>query len=158
MDRPATTEADGAALCLSCALCCDGTLFGGAPLEPDEVEPAVRAGLRVFRSDFEQPCAALRGCSCSIYEARPRACRKFECRLLARGGPLEPRLAVVGRVRELLGRLQELGLSPEDFDGPVAPDAAELHAELMDLLGNFGRAGSSEPRGADPCAPSGRTP
>jgi Fe-S-cluster containining protein len=75
-------------LCTRCGLCCDGTLFA-------DVELAGRAeaeGLEVLGLEIEdddtpapllvQPCAALRGRKCGIYEHRPGCCRTFECRLL----------------------------------------------------------------------------
>jgi Fe-S-cluster containining protein len=111
-------------LCQSCGLCCDGSLFGRATLEPEERGPARKNRLRVLdhTSAFEQPCSALvtvetpsgAGRSCSIYLERPLSCRRFTCRLYERhrreGGPLEPRLEAVRRVRQLLADLPE-GLS-----------------------------------------------
>ncbi|HEX4512912.1 MAG TPA: YkgJ family cysteine cluster protein [Polyangiaceae bacterium] len=98
------------ALCRSCGLCCDGSLFGRVPLAPSEVPSARKVGLRVIASEksFEQPCNALgQDRACAIYRARPAACRSFTCRLLGtharEGGALEPRLAIVRRTRELLG-------------------------------------------------------
>jgi hypothetical protein len=109
-------EADLATLCRSCGLCCDGSLFGCVPLEPEEVLGARRVHLQVLPrgNAFEQPCSALATLgaerTCSIYEGRPRACRAFTCRLYERhrrdGGPLEARLESVRRVRALLGLLE----------------------------------------------------
>jgi hypothetical protein len=99
-------------------------------LEASEIERA-RRRLRVIASgaSFEQPCAALVGDAergspgpdafgartCAIYDERPRACARFTCRLYERhrseGGPLEPRLAAVRRVRELVARVD-----PSDLD------------------------------------------
>ena len=96
-------------LCRSCALCCDGSLFGRVPLAPDEVAHARKVRLRVIANgkSFEQPCAALaRDLSCTIHPTRPAACRSFTCRLFGaharEGGDLEPRLAIVRRARALL--------------------------------------------------------
>jgi Fe-S-cluster containining protein len=122
-------DSDLELLCQSCSLCCDGSLFGRVDLEPDEVEPARRRGLRVIQSGraFEQPCTALAsegpsGRSCSVYEARPLSCRRFTCRLYERhrleGGPIEERLAVVARARALIALAREGG----------------DHAELQQLL------------------------
>jgi uncharacterized protein len=150
-------ESDLATLCQSCGMCCDGSLFGVARLEPDEVSGARKNRLPVLDSErgFHQPCPALapvgdtgegqRGCS--IYEERPRACRSFTCRLLARfareGGPLEPRMAAVRRVRELVAFLDSTGLRPPDFDGERAggSPAADAFTELMACLErDFARA------------------
>lgn len=67
-------------LCLSCGLCCDGTLFRRVPLEPGE---GARLGARVRLSDEDgslvQPCRALSERRCGVYEDRPAVCRKFRC-------------------------------------------------------------------------------
>jgi hypothetical protein len=104
------------ALCRSCGLCCDGSLFGCVTLEPEELHGARKNRLRVLQrgNAFEQPCTALstldEGCACSVYPERPTACRSFTCRLYDRhrreGGPLDVRLEAVRRVRRLLGLLE----------------------------------------------------
>jgi hypothetical protein len=147
----AAAEGDLAILCQSCGLCCDGSLFGRVDLAPEEVEPARRRGLRVFHDarGFEQPCAALASAGpgpgyrrCSIYDERPRACRRFVCRLYDRhrreGGPVEGRLRVVRRLRSLVRDLEASGLSPADFDAGPLPRAAEsalqAYRELTRML------------------------
>jgi Fe-S-cluster containining protein len=110
-------------LCTRCGLCCDGSLFG-------DVELASRAeatrlellGLDVEDDDSAgglllQPCAALRGTRCGVYQHRPGCCRTFECRLLkdVRCGaiPVEDarrRIAdAVTRARRVRGLLAKLG-------------------------------------------------
>jgi uncharacterized protein len=148
-------------LCQSCGLCCDGSLFGRAGLSPEEVSRARKNGLHVLDNAecFEQPCRALASSGaaldgnrvCSIYGERPRSCRTFTCRLHERhrieGGPLEPRLAAVRRVRELAEHLKAHGLRPDDFD-PKRSDrrkpsaqAKAAFAELMKRLEeDFARA------------------
>jgi Fe-S-cluster containining protein len=117
---PTGTDRDLEALCKSCGLCCDGSLFGRVTLERGEVRVARTHHLRVLqregdrRDAFEQPCSALsrrdEGCACAIYTERPRSCRSFTCRLYDQhrreGGPLEVRLEVVRRVRALLRLLE----------------------------------------------------
>jgi Fe-S-cluster containining protein len=140
-------EGDLATLCQSCGLCCDGSLFGRVDLGPDEVEPMRKRRLRITDGGrtFEQPCAALTSGEtavktdvrvCSIYDQRPSSCHRFVCRLYDRhereGGPLEPRLAAVRRVRELVAALESHGLAPAEF--------AELTKRLED---DFARARSS---------------
>jgi hypothetical protein len=126
---PSGDGADLARLCQSCGMCCDGSLFGRVRLAPEEVEGARRRGLRVLPSggSLEQPCAALvtspSGAGptriCSAYDERPQSCRAFACRLYERhrreGGPLDDRLAVVRRVRELLASLEGLRLGPDAY-------------------------------------------
>ena len=74
-------------LCVNCALCCDGTLFGDVELPPTEdVERLRRLGLglrrRGDRVKLPQPCRALDGCRCGVYDERPVNCARFECLLL----------------------------------------------------------------------------
>jgi Uncharacterised protein family (UPF0153). len=78
----------GEQLCLSCGLCCDGTLFDLVKLEAsDDVAKVKRLGLpvkisrgRVPVARFPQPCAALcEDCTCRLYADRPWQCRAFEC-------------------------------------------------------------------------------
>lgn len=138
-------------LCQSCGLCCDGSLFGRVDLEAEEVEPARRNRLRVIDSGraFEQPCAALVPLDvsaeaprrvCSLYEDRPASCRRFVCRLYERfrrgGGPLEPHLAAVRRVRRLLAAIEIEGRlrTPELVD--------ELARRVED---DFGRGAETAP-------------
>jgi uncharacterized protein len=143
-----------ASLCQSCGMCCDGSLFERVVLQPGEVEAARRNRLRVLGSGkgFEQRCDALGEPGplgerrCTIYGERPLSCRNFTCRLYARhrvgGGPIEPGLAAVRRVRELVASLEAAGLTPADFegDGSKSP-AATMFAELMQRLGDdFARA------------------
>jgi hypothetical protein len=115
-------DAELEALCRSCGLCCDGSLFGRVPLEPSEVPIARKNRLPVLErgNAFEQPCSALRAQgddhACSAYSDRPRACRAFTCRLYDRhrreGGPLDARLDEVREVRALLRLLE----TPRDED------------------------------------------
>lgn len=85
-------------LCLSCGLCCDGSIFADVKLLPNEsadrllslglplrpqIPPARKVPVSsVKRWRFTQPCAALEHCSCRIYASRPQYCREFECLLL----------------------------------------------------------------------------
>ncbi len=97
---------DASELCQRCGLCCDGTLFTRTPLLPDEAE---RLADRALPADgtrapgLAQPCAALEDTRCTIYEARPTACRRFECLLhgaLVEGEvDLDEALAVVAEAR-----------------------------------------------------------
>ena len=71
-------------ICLSCGLCCDGTLIGFVELEEKEV-PAIREIMEIEEENneniFLQPCDKY--CNgCSIYEDRPANCIKFKCGLL----------------------------------------------------------------------------
>lgn len=108
-------------LCLSCGMCCDGTLFDGVQLEPTDDGPGLKAlGLPVKVSRgrtpiarFAQPCAAL--CadqSCRVYRARPYQCRVFECGVFRKAKSGEMDLAAAARVvrkgRRLADQVREL--------------------------------------------------
>lgn len=71
------------ALCKSCGLCCDGTLFERVELEPDEPALfAVDALLRQRGTQFlSLPCPEHRAGCCSVYERRPVTCAQFTCKL-----------------------------------------------------------------------------
>lgn len=140
--------AELASLCRACGMCCDGSLFGAVDLARGEADVARRRGLRLLASEtaFEQPCAALvphgpaapaptsGARECSMYDERPRSCRRFTCRLYERhlreGGPLGERLATVRRARALVARAE----GPE---GPTAwpspADPALTADELREL-------------------------
>src|SRR5262245_20222594 len=87
--RPDVTSL-GVRLCLSCGLCCDGTLFRDVELQAaDDLSRRAMADVLdathlnlAQKSKWPQPCAAL--CAdlrCQIYADRPSRCRDFECEL-----------------------------------------------------------------------------
>ncbi len=98
-------------LCRACGFCCDGTIYTCVPVD---AEDATRLHLDVVdgAGRLVQPCDHLRGTSCAIYEARPKACARYRCRLLERldAGEvdLEVALARVEKVKRLRGSLEEL--------------------------------------------------
>lgn len=74
-------------LCVTCGLCCDGTLFSFVPLRDADTRTTQGAQFELReRNDgklsFKQPCPELSKQGCGIYERRPAACRKFSCRVL----------------------------------------------------------------------------
>lgn len=126
-------------LCLACGLCCDGVLFKDVELQESD-DPArysalglplqVRRDRRDGRSgaagsrtiiSSPQPCAALLGCRCTLYPARPTQCRQFDCALLLRlrRGELEEAEALRciqetrQRAQSVLRLFRELG-DPDD--------------------------------------------
>lgn len=71
-------------LCLSCGLCCDGTMFENVELGPGEAERLEgRVSLSADRKLLRQGCRALEGCKCGVYEDRPQKCREFSCVILS---------------------------------------------------------------------------
>src|SRR5262245_48914366 len=103
---------DGSELCLRCGLCCDGTLFMRADLEPGEEEFAESLGLAVQPGrggepgNFQLPCTAFIDGRCSVYErGRPARCGSYRCNLLRRyvdgTNALDEVLPIVHLVRSL---------------------------------------------------------
>ncbi|MDG1475687.1 MAG: YkgJ family cysteine cluster protein [Vicingaceae bacterium] len=73
-------------LCLSCLLCCNGTLIGFVQLEREEI-PALKDILEIEEDSngdgvFLQACNNLCDKGCTIYDKRPKQCRSFNCKLL----------------------------------------------------------------------------
>jgi len=89
MDLPPNSipTPNGSNLCLECALCCDGSIFPKARLQPQDLEFARSLGLTLNETGdtpaFDQPCHLLHGKACSIYDReRPQVCGTFRCELL----------------------------------------------------------------------------
>src|SRR5512143_2378157 len=110
-----TSHSPAETLCLSCGMCCSGTLHNWTNLQPQERSQARQLGLDVFtRRDgtvaFRQPCAAFEDPICTIYTHRPQACREYVCPLLKRlmDGEisLEPALSHTRQARQLIASLQ----------------------------------------------------
>jgi uncharacterized protein len=87
-------EDDARVPCDGCTACCTASQF--IVIEPDEVDtlahisrevvfpaPRLPRGFMVLAYDARGHCAMLEDGGCSIYEHRPRACRTYDCRLLA---------------------------------------------------------------------------
>lgn len=110
-------------LCLDCGLCCNGVLFDLVKLQPGDNARALGAlGLKIKkREHFPQPCSALHGVTCQIYESRPTRCRLFECRqfkLVAEGSITESEArARIDDVRDRVKKLESL-LTQHPDDNP----------------------------------------
>ncbi|WP_439883068.1 YkgJ family cysteine cluster protein [Pontibacter sp. MBLB2868] len=75
---------DSSNLCLSCGLCCEGTVIGFVQLDQEEL-PQIKKLMDIEEAYgigfFLQPCAKF--CNgCTIYANRPKQCAKFKCGLL----------------------------------------------------------------------------
>jgi Fe-S-cluster containining protein len=83
---------DSSSICLSCGLCCDGTLIGFVQLDREEL-PRVREIMAieeaVGQGFFVHPCSQLCGTSCQVYADRPKQCAAFQCGLLKKVGTSE---------------------------------------------------------------------
>ena len=64
-------------LCLSCGLCCDGSLFWAVPVAEGTPPPAPLDAEGYLR----QPCPCFNG-ACTVYADRPAGCRDFTCHVL----------------------------------------------------------------------------
>jgi uncharacterized protein len=78
-------EPDLSSICISCGMCCDGTLFSRAKIWNDEDEQLAKSlDLDVFTHTdevkyFKLPCHHFKSC-CTIYDQpRPITCSKFFC-------------------------------------------------------------------------------
>ena len=84
MPHPSESAAppDAARLCLDCGLCCNGVLFDRVYLQRGDIPKALTSqGLKIKKGQwFNQPCTALCGTLCRLYQDRPARCRLFECR------------------------------------------------------------------------------
>lgn len=91
--------------CGECDACCRSGMF--IHVEPDEVEalrripkalrfpaPGRPKGHVVLPYDADGRCPMLTDAGCSIYEHRPRTCRRFDCRVFAAAG-MEPEQPLV---------------------------------------------------------------
>lgn len=74
-------------LCLSCGMCCTGTVYDDAQLDTNEVTAAASAGFTTCSpatggEGFALPCHYLDGKACTIYDKwRPKVCSSYFCRL-----------------------------------------------------------------------------
>ncbi|MBL4668634.1 MAG: YkgJ family cysteine cluster protein [Flavobacteriales bacterium] len=76
---------DSSNICLSCGLCCDGTLIGFVQVERKEI-PMLK-GLLNIEEDSTGDGVFLHPCNnycdgCTIYSKRPKQCAKFNCGLV----------------------------------------------------------------------------
>jgi len=116
--RPATavTGADESRLCLSCGMCCSGTVFSTISLDGDEPDQAEQAGFTLVPDPEDgsigaaQPCPQLEGTACRLYGGwRPRACGGYACKVLdgLRGGALstEEAMAQIAGIKARMAKL-----------------------------------------------------
>ncbi len=134
-------------LCSRCGLCCDGSLFQYAPVEPEESDRLRRRGLPIesdgSRLRLRQPCPARGVSGCGVYTDRPASCAKFRCELLgalSRGElPMELAERRARETREAVDRLRaSVGATSEPLfaaasriaRGPDTPESVGVRSEL----------------------------
>ena len=125
MQDGARSQADLSNLCLSCGLCCQGTLHDLVPLDDDELERAARLRLPLFESPlrlaFRLPCPRLEDRRCTVYAERPRTCATYTCAVLRAYGAGEidepTALSRIERLREQSAHVART------TDGPTREEA-----------------------------------
>ena len=140
---------NGSDLCTHCALCCDGSLFWIAQLQPRELENVNELGMSVSSNrenpGFILPCHLLVEKKCSIYTnpKKPKTCGEFKCKLLnrylARDVDLQTALATVQNARDSLAVLQRN--SPIKNDQPMTLRNIQLANIFLFSLSKEERAG-----------------
>lgn len=137
-------------LCLSCGMCCDGTLFNVAAVTLEEAARLEgRVNLSENRLRIRQPCPALqRDNGCAVYTERPHACRHFRCTVLQQleRGQLSEAEAHES-IAEVLARRRALAQLVHAERPQLAVTLAERQVtegsatdELKDALGKLQRA------------------
>jgi Fe-S-cluster containining protein len=120
-----TPESLSSSLCAQCGFCCNGVIFADVHLQSGDDVGRLRKllALRERRGSkpglpgFCQPCSALDGVLCRIYQERPQHCRHFECLLFQKvrenrtGLPAALRTVKTSQrlVERILGLLRDLG-------------------------------------------------
>jgi hypothetical protein len=115
-------------LCLSCGMCCNGTLFNYAPLNDGEHETVVRleissrSEVAKDKTSFSLPCSRLDGARCTCYgEGRPAICGDYACKLLVSlvdgTTPFAEAQKLVIRTREISDRVRKQLESEVENDG-----------------------------------------
>jgi len=72
--------------CESCTACCRGTLRA-VVIHPDEnharweTKPLGDLGYRILANEENGDCVYITDAGCSIWEDRPRDCRRYDCRV-----------------------------------------------------------------------------
>ncbi len=127
-------------------MCCDGTLFDHAPVTAEEAErlrgtPVILAVDSEKKPVLRQPCGALKGKCCSVYDRRPAACRSFRCNVLR---AVEDGTFTLyegqARIDTLKALAQEAGLSLQN--GPLLKQVVFLawqgtRSDALDRIGEL---------------------
>jgi hypothetical protein len=118
-DADGSMNSSSQSLCLTCGLCCDGTIFSSVQLKSDdEIIPLKAVGINIVPDSdsnrFKLPCAAHKNCTCTVYSNRPQDCRTYRCELLKRFErddiSHEAALEIINRVVSLKNEVKALAL------------------------------------------------
>jgi uncharacterized protein len=132
------------ALCPSCSMCCNGVLFADVRLQrKDDPQVLRKLGFSLEKHGsgqrFCQPCNALQGGLCTIYQSRPSRCGAFECRLLKNvyTGKKAPRAALklIQQTRKQAEKIESLlgQLGNKSMDQPISRRFHEVMSQPWDL-------------------------
>jgi hypothetical protein len=125
------SAADGSSLCLSCGLCCDGSLLRDVRVYPDERPAALGLRLTLIddgtRLSFALPCPLFKDNRCSVYDERPRSCRAFRCGLLRK---LDRGEITLERARQIVSTTRQLLLEERASSGNGI-ETARLNVYLL---------------------------
>lgn len=130
-------------LCAACGMCCNGVLFHGMAVQPeDQLRALLAKGIKTRRRDgelqFLQPCPAHVGNCCRIYKDRPQRCRAFDCRqlLAVSAGEITEAHAMIKieEARKRSDRVQDLlaQLGDERAHRPLATRCAGVFTPPLD--------------------------
>ena len=127
-------------ICISCGICCDGTLFGKAVLQqgekgslPEKIEE------NYFKTDkhefFKLPCQYFDG-KCTIYNKKKAVvCSAYKCKLLLRfsNGKIqkEEALKIIQNVKSYKKEIEELAFI--NFNLPKGTPFITLQVQLNEL-------------------------
>ncbi|NNF00874.1 MAG: YkgJ family cysteine cluster protein [Pyrinomonadaceae bacterium] len=142
METPSKTQS----LCLTCGICCDGTLLGKVKLrDGDPQQPLKAVGIQIetkdTKSSFRLGCAGYRGNSCQIYADRPESCRSFRCELLKKyesgAVSLAEAQGKIDHVKNLRNSLiEELKKTLPERSEMSVPALLKIAPEQKELLSN----------------------
>jgi len=138
------------ALCVGCAMCCNGTLYGRAKVADGEEPKVLDHGLELIedggKSYFRLPCQYESCGRCTIYETRFAVCRTFSCALLRRvrsgEASLEEGRQHVAKAQELLQRVVDA-----DPEAAIFRGRAQLREALAERLAEEGAEGERRAAG-----------
>lgn len=117
-------------LCVSCNLCCNGSIFARVPIDRQEQE-RMPEGIDLFSLEgklrMPLPCPKLGADgACTCYAQRPAVCRTYNCKLSKRCNDgavaFEDATEIVNEIKQCQRRAialaaQAMGQGARDFDG-----------------------------------------
>jgi len=139
-------------LCVTCSLCCNGSLFTRLAIRPDEAN-RLSGQVEVFtRGDdlrMRLPCPQLgKNGACGCYQQRPDTCRSYRCQLLKRvergAVPDADARSIVSEIQALQDRAKSAAIraTPE----PARREGRQTAAQAMRALKT---ARNNDPDGVD---------